>query len=287
MTTPGSQSLVTQWVQRPRTIHWRLYMGLNPKKKPVLEGSFATTLGYIDDQGEKWGDTYVKVVGQHYDDYAHWNDIQSLLPIGGQGTGTITYIPSPFTWRQYKGAAHGVTGLIGEVLVTLFLQRELKLKRNELAHLMDGIKGPDLCLDVESAVFVDLLRRPQNDPAIGQRNNTLAGDLEVSSNWLHPLPLECKSKRQNGGDRSVRDALQQLVAYWHEVKEMAGYGIFAQIDVTPVTMIHLHFLAPQRLEVDNVRKIITNDVAGTTLTALPPNPTYYQFQHYVGGRLLG
>lgn len=244
-----------------------------------------TTLGYLDDQGEKWGDTYIKVVGQHYDDYAHWEDVQQYLPIGGGVTSPVDFIPQQFNRRRYKGAAHGVTGLIGEVLVTVWLQKVLRLAADEMAHLLDNRKAPDICLDIEPSVLSRLIRNGDCETDLVGGNQQIAQRLEAAF-WPAPLPVECKSRRGNG-NRAVGDALRQLVAYWREVPDMAGYGIFADVQVVPETHIVLHLLAPKDSEALNVRSMVTGQVAGTGLTSLPTTVNYKVFQQFVGGRLLG
>lgn len=67
------------WLIRPRKIEWCITMGFNARRKPNIIGTLVTSLAYIDDQGDKWGDTYVKIVGQHYEDYAHWSSYKKLL----------------------------------------------------------------------------------------------------------------------------------------------------------------------------------------------------------------
>ncbi|OME30920.1 hypothetical protein [Paenibacillus odorifer] len=281
MTNTGSNSLVLSWLSKPKIINWSIKLGVNTRKSPIVSGSFTTTLSYLDDQGEKWGDTYVKVVGQHYDDYAHWNHVSHLLPIGGITNQLQTFVPSSFRGRQYKDAAPGVTGLIGEVLTTTFLQKEVGLKPFQMAHLKGNVKAPDLCLDIQPSMLIPLIQKAKNSSNKNELLNTLN-----NSSWHDPFPIECKSRRDKG-NRQIRDALNQLISYWGKVTSMAGFGVIAQIDVIPTTNINLHLIIPKATELINVQKIILGDVRGTNLTPLPINPTISQFNSLLGGRIIG
>lgn len=53
MINAGSINLISQWLNKPRTINWAIKLGFNTRKKPLLTGSFSTTLSFLDDQGEK------------------------------------------------------------------------------------------------------------------------------------------------------------------------------------------------------------------------------------------
>lgn len=284
LTKPGMSRVLSQWLQRPRPVEWRLILGLDWRSRPVSKGTFNTSLAYLDDQGEKWGGTYVKVVGQHFDDYSHWDAVESLLPLGGPGA-PVTFVPRPFSWREVKGAAPGVTGLIGEVLITVFLQQVLRLSRNEVAHLKEDQTVPDLCLDIEPRAFAALVRIPTDSTRTDWANEQLATQIEQAV-WSEPLPVECKSRRSIGA-RDVKDALRQLVAYWRRIPQMAGHGLFAQINVFPSTVLNLHLTIPAPAEAANVRAIITGQVADTGLVPLSEEPTYTEFQDLLGGRLIG
>lgn len=272
---------INRWLQRPQHIEWELTVGLNGRRRPNIGGRFITNLSYLDDQGEKWGDTYIKIVGQHFDDYAHWNNISTYLPIGGNTPGRL-FVPAPFTQRIYKDAAAGVTGLIGEVLVTVFLQTVLKLNPLDMAHLKDDRKAPDICLDIDPTTIAFFIRSSHPLRPISENQN-IANTISRAI-WNYPIPLECKSRRENG-DRQVRGAMLQLLEYWRNIPDIAGYGIFAQIDVNPTTKIRLHLLAPQQQEINNVRRIICGNVG--RLPALPVKPTYRTFHEMIGVRLLG
>ncbi|KUO76686.1 MAG: hypothetical protein APF77_01530 [Clostridia bacterium BRH_c25] len=275
-----SQSLnpiLSGWLNRPREIEWCITMGLDGKRRPNIKGTFLTSLAYIDDQGDKWGDTYVMIVGQHYEDYAHWNSVSTLLPIGGTH-GTRNFVPSPFSKRNNKGAAPGVTGLIGEVLTTVFLQNVINLNPFDMAHIMGDRKAPDFCLDIEPRLLSNLFRTSTPERARSE-NEAIAGYLD-SIVWDQPLPLECKSRREKG-DRQVRNAMLQILEYWRRVPTMAGYGIFAQVDVNPITKLRIHLLIPKTTELDNIRRII-ND-----LDILPEEPTVKEFNWQIGGKLFG
>jgi hypothetical protein len=252
-------------------------MGLSGKRIPNIKGTFLTTLSYLDDQGDKWGDTYVMIVGQHFEDYANWNSISTLLPIGGT-LATRNFVPSPFTKRSYKGAAPGVTGLIGEVLTTVFLQSVVNLNPFDMAHIMGDRKAPDFCLDIEPQLLSNLFRTSISlrDRA---ENEAIANHLDGIA-WEQPLPLECKSRRENG-DRQVRSAMLQILEYWRRVPVMAGYGIFVQVDVNPITKLRIHLLIPKNNQIDNIRRIINDS------RILPEEPTIKDFNRNIGGRLLG
>lgn len=252
-------------------------MGLSGKRLPNIEGTFLTTLAYIDDQGDKWGDTYVMIVGQHYEDYAHWNSKRTLFPIGGTWRAR-NFVPCPFTKRKYKGAAPGVTGLIGEVLTTIFLQNVVYLNPFDMAHIMGDRKAPDFCLDIEPQLLGNLFRTAIHKRAKSE-NEAIANYLD-GVNWEKPLPLECKSRRENG-DRQVRKAMFQILEYWRRIPLMAGYGIFVQVDVNPVTELRIHLLVPRTNEIDNIRRIINDS------SILPDEPTVKEFNRYIGGKLIG
>lgn len=276
-------TVMDQWLQRPRNIRWEMTLGLSGRRQPNVIGELITNLSYLDDQGEKWGDTYIRIVGQHYDDYAHWNSISTFLPIGGVISSRL-FVPAPFAKRTYKGAAPGVTGLIGEVLVTVFLQTVLRLNPFDMAHLKDDRKAPDLCLDIDSSIIANVFRT--NYPARSITENQRVADNIERAIWNYPIPLECKSRR-NDGDRQARSAMTQILEYWRQIPDVAGYGIFAQIDVNPITRIRLHFFAPKASEINNVRNIITGNTLGTMLPTLPNDPTCSEFNRMIGVRLLG
>lgn len=272
--------MISQWLNKPRTIHWAVKLGFNTRKKPILTGSFSTTLSFLDDQGEKWGDTFVKVVGQHYDDYAHWSQVRQLLPIGGISNNLQTFVPNPFTGRQFKGAAPGVTGLIGEVLVTVFLQKEMGLNPLQIAHLMDNTKAPDLCLDIQPSTLAQLFQKHATNHSV----NTLLKHLNGTT-WPSPLPMECKSRRDQGSGQ-IRTALHQLLAYWRQVPKMAGHGIIAQIDVLPQTIINLHLIIPKISELKNVQSIISGQGVHSNLN-LPAESKISDFNRLLGGKIVG
>lgn len=278
-------SILINWLSKPREIQWFITLGLSGSRKPNIKGSFITTLSYLDDQGEKWGDTYIKVVGQHFDDYAHWNSIRMFLPIGGSGFSKVL-IPKPFVRRRYKEAAPGVTGLIGEVLITVFLQNVLKLHPFDIVHLKDnpGHPTPDLCLDIQPNLIVNLFNIAVHLRSISENSRIVSALGSMS--WLQPLPVECKSRRDSG-NRQVRAALLQLLEYWRKVPSMAGYGVFAQVDLSSNTILRLHLLMPKHSEIQNVRDIILGNITGTLLPALSASPTIAEFNQKVGWRLIG
>lgn len=283
MSTIYVNPILFDWLHRPRKIQWELTFGLDSRRQPNIRGEFVTNLAYLDDQGEKWGDAYIKIIGQHYEDYAHWDAVSTFLPVDGAMSNSLL-IPNPFTIRDYKDTAPGVTGLIGEVLVTVLLQNVFLLNPYDMAHLRDDMKAPDMCLDIDPHVITDIFKsaihvRPKDE------NMALADEINHAS-WSYPLPMECKSRR-NTGKRQVRDAILQFLKFWENIPEMAGCGIFAQVDVNPATRIRLHLLTPKASEVDNVRKIVTGMTAGTELPVLPKEPTYEQFMDAIGGRLIG
>lgn len=281
MTNTGSNTLILQWLNKPRTITWNVKLGVNTRKKPIISGSYTTTLSYLDDQGEKWGDTFVKVVGQHYDDYSHWSQVSQLLPIGGITNHLQTFVPTPFTGRQFKAAAPGVTGLIGEVLVTTFLQKEINLNPFQIAHIMSNTKAPDLCLDIQPSTLTPLFQKKLTNTKI----QTIINQLNKLT-WRNPLPIECKSRRDKGS-RQIRAALIQLIEYWRQIPTMAGYGIIAQIDVVPQTVINFHLIMPKPSELINVQSIILGTVSGTTLNPLSNTPKITEFNQLLGGRIIG
>lgn len=283
MSSSGANVVLNNWLLRPRRINWEITMGLSGRRKSNINGEFMTSLSYLDDQGEKWGDTYIKVVGQHYDDYAHWNSISYLLPIGGEH-GLPNFVPRQFDKRRFKGAAPGVTGLIGEVLATVFFQQILNLGPYDIAHILDNHKAPDICLDIEPIIISDLFRTAHQNRS-RYENNRIAQIIERCI-WDQPLPVECKSRR-NGGDRQIRSALLQLLAYWRKVPLMAGNGIYFQIDVEPLTRLRIHLLIPREEEIENIRLIVTGNVEDTGLPKLSAEPNFMEFMEKVGGRLLG
>ncbi|MHB9010477.1 MAG: hypothetical protein ACYC3E_00590 [Carboxydocellales bacterium] len=215
MASVGDNSILQYWLLKQRRIEWFFTLGLSGRRKPNIKGSFITTLSYLDDQGEKWGDTYIKAVGQHFDDYAHWNAVRMFLPIGGSGFSRVL-IPKPFVRRRYKGAAPGVTGLIGEVLITVFLQNVLRLHPFDMAHLKDSprLPTPDLCLDIQPNSLANLFNTAIYIRSVFE-NSMIASDLN-SMSWNQPLPIECKSRR-DFGNRQARAALLQLLEYWRKV----------------------------------------------------------------------
>lgn len=108
--------LYEQWLLSPRKVKWNVKLGLKTNVRAALSGSYTINLAYLDDQGDKWGESYIKYVGQHYEDYAHWSSIYTYAPLEG----AISRRPGTFSIRKYKDAAPGVTGTIGEVLTISF-----------------------------------------------------------------------------------------------------------------------------------------------------------------------
>lgn len=270
--------VLNRWLNKQKKFDVEVVLGLSGRKQPLFNTSFFTSLSYIDEQGEKWGDTYIKIIGQHFDDYSHWDDVCYLLPISGERN-FLKFVPLSFSKRDFKGAAPGVTGLIGEVLVTIFFQKVLCISPFDMAHLTSNDKAPDFCLNIQP---LDLFR------CLNFRSNPFDSTIFhlIKSGWSYPLPVECKS-RKSRGDRQARSAIIQLISYWKQIPQMAGYGIFAQIDIIPKTKLRLHLLIPKSNEILNVQKIISSNIIGTELPQLPQKPTVKQFEEIIGDRLIG
>lgn len=77
----------------------------------------------------------------------------------------------------------------------------------------------------------------------------------------------------------MRNAMLQILEYWRRVPVMAGYGIFAQVDVNPITKLRIHLLIPKTTELDNIRRIINDP------DILPEEPTVKEFDRHIEGRL--
>ncbi|MGO4182192.1 hypothetical protein AB4Z17_13490 [Paenibacillus sp. TAF43_2] len=170
--------------------------------------------------------------------------------------------------------------MIGEVLVTVFLQKEIGLNPLQIAHLMDNTKAPDLCLDIQPSNLAPLLQKHSTNQSVQALLKQLNG-----MTWNDPLPMECKSRR-NQGTRQIRSALHQLLAYWRQVPMMAGHGVIAQIDVVPQTIINLHFIIPKTSELNNVRSIILGQGKHPSLN-LPTDPKISDFNRLLGGKIIG
>lgn len=286
MATLGEYAILNDWFLQERKIEWTLTFGINSRVKPNIKGDFLCSPLYLDDQGKKWGDTHIRDIGKHYEEYSFWNEVSHLYPIGGHGN-TARFEISNYTNRRYKGAAPGVTGLIGEVLVTTFLQKVLMLSPLEIAHLVPskGTKAPDICLDIQPHVLANLLR-DKTSLQFRQSNFQLANILE-SIVWSEPFPLECKSRR-NDVDNHMRSALLQLLSYWDSIPEMSGYGMIAQIDVMPVTRLNLYLLFPKSTEILNVKNIIqTRYIDESNPLNTQRDPKLMDFKRALGGKLLG
>lgn len=267
------------WFYKPRMITWKLYFGVNTRnyrrRAPIATGQYPVTLSYLDSQGDKWGETYIKAVGQHFDDYSNWNTRQFLYPLGSATSKVPTFVPLAYEGRFFKEAAPGVTGLIGEVIDTTFFQKILRLRPFDIAHLKSSntFQAPDFCLNIQPNKIADLL------PASG--NSNLKSHL-LSLHWTEPLPVESKGRKDLRRNHA-RDALSQLITYWRKVPEMAGYGLFTQVDLLPNTAINVHVLAPKATEILNVRNI----VSGNITPALQNNPTLDEFKRIIGVRMFG
>ncbi len=262
------------WLARPRGSEWKLFLGVNSRRsKPIASGKYKVTLNYLDNQGNVWGETYIKAVGQHYDDYSNWTAKQPLLPLA-YSSAVPTFVPKPYEGRMFKDAAPGVTGLIGEVVVTTFLQKVLKLNTFNIAHLKSNhtFQAPDFCLDIHPSVISNLLKHSNRSDLI----NHLA-----SSQWLEPLPLECKG-RKSLSINHARAALSQIITYWRNVPSMAGCGLFAQIDILPFTVINIHLLLPKISKAQEIRDIV---LGNTSIPTLSEYPTLNEFRRLIGGRL--
>ncbi len=57
-----NNSLLYKWLRHDREIKWELTLGINSQRSADINGNFVTNLSYLDDQGEKWGDTYIKII---------------------------------------------------------------------------------------------------------------------------------------------------------------------------------------------------------------------------------
>lgn len=232
MSRTYSNTITNLWIHTAREFQWNVYLG--SRKNLVAQGKFNTSLSYLDNQGEKWGDTYIRNVGLHYDDYSNWDNKQRWYAIPRSSI----YVNSPYELRKYKDAAGGVTGLIGEVLTTIFLQKVMKIPPFQIAHIKQSskIKSPDLLVEISMSDIINLL--------------SLGG--EIDSNLLKklntcyindPIPLECKSRRY--GATRLRDALSQLIEYWTKVNCSIGYGIVVLVNLRPQTSLDLLLLLPQ------------------------------------------
>jgi len=245
MNTGYVKTTTSIWLHFPRVIDWKLYMG--KKRNLIVEGHFQSSLTYINNQGEKWGDTYIREVGMHYDDYANWDSRQRFHPIPASGI----YVNSPYELRLFKDAAGGVTGLIGEVLTVIFLQKSMNIPPYHIAHIKQTskIKSPDFLVQINQKEIYDLIsgRAPQAKIL-----------TEVSRCTIDtPMPIECKSRR-NGTTR-LSSALMQLVDYWRVVNSSAGYGIAALINLVPQTSIDFLLFLPKPGEQKKIIKTIQSD----------------------------
>ncbi|WP_042166741.1 hypothetical protein [Paenibacillus gorillae] len=263
-----------QWLLRPINIKWNIKLGLRTNNRSILSGSYNTNLSYLDDQGDKWGETYIKYIGQHFEDYAHWGSIYTYAPLEGR----LSRKPGTFSIREYKDAASGVTGTIGEVLAITFFQNVFGLTAFEMAHLKSSslYQAPDFCLDIQPSQLVAFLTRHRfTDLTL---HNALTG-----LHWGDPLPLETKSRRQNnsGGKNpsQIKDGLAQLISYWKRVPSVSGYGLIMQVDVFPRTVLNLHLLIPKKNEINNIMSIINGSG-----TLFPDVITIKEFERIFGGR---
>ncbi|MGZ4112320.1 MAG: hypothetical protein ACXVP5_07790, partial [Tumebacillaceae bacterium] len=110
-----------------KPIRWRLVMGIN-NPLSVAEGTFYTTLAHLDFRGMIWGESLILNIGQHHSVYE--GDISNIL------CGKLEPNPtSDFKRHKLKKAASGITGGIGEVLLSLFFQHVLELSDCELSHI--------------------------------------------------------------------------------------------------------------------------------------------------------
>jgi hypothetical protein len=284
----GRDIILKNWYAKGRKINWALHFGLEKKSVPAITGSFYVTPHYLDDQGEKWGDTHVQDIGKYFDEYSHWFNRQRMHPIGGTD-GPPHFEINGFNIRQFKSAAHGVTGLLGEVLVTILFQDELNIKPNNIAFLSVGNeKTPDIVLDIEPSLFSNLIRSKSDSSnyRLHKQNLTRASIID-SFNWEEPVPVECKSSRtEHSGD--MRKALQQLLSYWSIIDSMAGIGLFAQINVIPTARIDLFLLVPENHQKQlDILRIARRDVWNTSLVRLSEDPLLHEIKEAIGGKFLG
>jgi len=223
-----SAPITKVWLHLPRQVTWNLYLG--NRVNLVAKGKFDVSLCHVNIQGDQWGDTYIRDVGLHYDDYSNWDSKQRLHAIPK----STVYVTSPYELRKFKDAAGGVTGLIGEVLTTIFLQKVLRIPPYHIAHIKQSstIKSPDLLVQTDIANIKNLLSSSKYlaDPDLPDK-------LDIYS-LTNPLALECKSRRNN--TTRLRDALVQLIDYWKAIHHSIGYGMVSLVDLKPQT--HMDFL---------------------------------------------
>lgn len=249
MNENNGKSATSIWYDLPREFEWRLFLGNH--RRPVTNGMFVSSLSVISNLGEKWGDTYIRDVGLHYDDYSNWESKQRLYPIHGNNL----YINSEYELRKFKDAAGGVTGLIGEVLTVTFLQKILNIPPYHIAHIKQTskMKSPDLLVQLKKEGLINAISFKKYN------NDEILTNL-VNYPFSCPFPLECKSRRY--GASRLRDALIQLVDYWKIVNSSAGFGMVALINLIPKTSLDILVFLPR----DNKQLDIMNVINSTLVS---------------------
>lgn len=229
----GNSNFITNlWIHMPREFQWNVFWG--NRNNLIAQGKFNTSLSYLDNQGEKWGDIYIRNEGLHYDDYSNWDSKQRWYAIPESSV----YVNSPYELRKYKDAAGGVTGLIGEVLTTIFLQKVMKVPPFRIAHIKQSskIKSPDLLVEISMSDIINLV-------SLGEKTDPNLLNILNTCSINDPVPLECKSRRY--GATRLRDALSQLIDYWTAVNCSIGYGIVVLVNLRPQTSLDLLLFLPK------------------------------------------
>jgi len=205
----------------------RAQLGFLQAESSIWDAGFSVTNGDANILGSRFGSYHVHAMGRHTSDYLSG---QQLPRLPGR-------VPSPvanYQRLEFKQRAAAVTGNIGEMLCWLIANRLVKLASHEVAHLQPVAQTPTSqtrCPDYlikAGRSWADAYATLPLCPWASSRASAVAKATANAPTWW---PAECKVRR--GGDataRSVlRDAFQQLSAYWWHIRttepKSVGYGI--------------------------------------------------------------
>ena len=210
----------------------RAQLGFLYDESSTWDARFQVTHGEADTLGSRFGSYHVHAMGRHTRDYLSGQQLPQL-PTG-------LPIPKAIDYQRlkYKQRAGAVSGNIGEMVCWLIASRLVGLAAHEVAHLQTVAQTPTAktrCPDYlirAGQKWTESYQRLQAAPWLESRTEGVIRAAKESPRWW---PAECKVR--SGGKAAaqavLRDAFQQLAAYWWHIREeeprAAGYGIVSTV----------------------------------------------------------
>lgn len=193
---------------------FRLTLCLGFATLGVNQGQFKVTARRINSISRLAGSYHVLEMGRHFDDYVE-NDHRPLLitaPYLAQFPALLAHQPLDIKMRS-----SGVTANIGEAIGALVARNSFDLSLREVVHLTTrsshrGYKSPDYLFDFANGLPTWFNSEPR---------------LAAISNIPRWWPVESKA-RAGSPNQAIRDAFEQLCAYWWSAAMsgvLPGFGI--------------------------------------------------------------